>query len=516
MAGFEYLIGFVVAGLVLVPIAIVLAKRTTKSQVIYKEVDVSVQQAEATRLILDAETRKREILLESRDEALKIRTESEQEVRQRRNDLGQQERRLLQKEEALDRRIEQSERRDQGLAQKEKEIEQVRVEIGDLHKQAREVVERVATMTASEAKAVLLQEIDDEVRQDANRRVREIENEAKEDADKRAGKIITMAIQRCAADQVAEHVTSVVHLPSEEMKGRIIGREGRNIRAIEAATGVDIIIDDTPDAVTLSGFDPVRREIARLALTKLVADGRIHPARIEEVVGKARLEVEQIMRDEGEQAALKAGVSGLHPEIIKLMGRLKYRTSYGQNILLHSIEVAHLAQMIAAELGADKVVARAAGFLHDIGKAVDHEVEGPHAIIGGDLVRRYGKSARIAHAVEAHHFEVEPIGIDPIIISAADAISGARPGARRESVENYIRRLEALESVANSFEGVEKSFAIQAGREVRIIVTPEKIDDLGAVRLARDIVKRIEDTLEYPGQIKVTLIRETRAVDYAK
>ena len=300
------------------------------------------------------------------------------------------------------------------------------------------------------------------------------------------------------------------------MKGRIIGREGRNIRAIEAATGVDIIIDDTPDAVTLSGFDPVRREIARLALTKLVADGRIHPARIEEVVGKARQEVEQLMKDEGEQAALKAGVSGLHPEIIRLMGRLKYRTSYGQNILLHSIEVAHLAQMIAAELGADTVIARAAGFLHDIGKAVDHEVEGPHAIIGGDLVRRYGKSTRIAHAVEAHHFEVEPIGIDPIIISAADAISGARPGARRETVENYIRRLEALESVANSFEGVEKSFAIQAGREVRIIVTPEKIDDLGAVRLARDIVKRIEETLEYPGQIKVTLIRETRAVDYAK
>jgi len=308
-----------------------------------------------------------------------------------------------------------------------------------------------------------------------------------------------------------------VPIPNEEMKGRIIGREGRNIRALEAATGVDLIIDDTPDAVTLSGLDPVRREIARVALTKLVADGRIHPARIEEVVAKAKQEVEQLMREDGERAAMEAGVNGLHPEVVKLMGRLKFRTSYGQNILLHSIEVAHLSQMLAAELGADTTIARLSGFLHDIGKAVDHEVEGPHALIGADLLKRFGKiSPKVIHAVAAHHFEEEPQGIDPYIVSIADAISGARPGARRETVEHYIRRLEALEGVANSFPGVEKAFAIQAGREVRILVRPEDVDDLGAVRLARDIVKKIEDTLEYPGQIKVTLIRETRAIEYAR
>jgi ribonuclease Y len=508
----------IIAALVLVVGAFVVGQRLAQSKV--APVDTAAQadrSAEAERVIQDAEARKRELLLEARDEALRIRTEADQDSKQRRSDLERQERRLQQKEEQLDRRIEQSERREQGVAQRETELEKVRVELTEAKQKAREEIERVAQMTASEAKAVLIQEIEDEVRQDANRRVREIEAEAKDEAEKRAQKVVVQAIQRWAGEVVGEHVVSVVHLPNDEMKGRIIGREGRNIRAIEAATGVDLIIDDTPDAVTLSGFDPVRREIARVALTKLVADGRIHPARIEEVVAKAKQEVETEMREEGEQAALKAGVPGLHPEIIKLMGRLKFRTSYGQNILNHSVEVAHLAAMIAGEIGADVNTARMSGFLHDIGKAVDHEVEGPHALIGADLLKRYGKiSPKVVHAVAAHHFEEEPQDVYPVLISAADAISGARPGARRESVEHYIKRLEALEAVANSFEGVERSFAIQAGREVRIIVRPDKVDDLGAVRLARDIVKRIEETLEYPGQIKVTLIRETRAVDYAR
>jgi ribonuclease Y len=509
----ELLIGLVI-GLVVAAGAFIVGQRQAATRV---QVDTSAKTAEAERIVQEAEARKRELLLEARDEALKLRSETEQEIKQRRSDLTQSEKRLTQKEESLDRRIEQQERRDAKLASREQEVEQAREEISGLKKQAQQALERVAGMTGAEAKAVLLQEIEDEVRQDANRRVREIEAETKEEAERRAKGIVALAIQRWAGEQVAEHVQSTVHLPNDEMKGRIIGREGRNIRALEAATGVDLIIDDTPDAVTLSGFDPVRREIARVALTKLVADGRIHPARIEEIVTKAKQEVEAQMREQGEQAALEAGVTGLHPEIIKLMGRLKFRTSYGQNILNHSIEVAHLAAMIASEMGADVSVARTAGFLHDIGKAVDHEVEGPHALIGADLLRRYGvKSTKVIHAVAAHHNEEEPTTVDPIIISSADAISGARPGARRETVESYIRRLEALESVANSFPGVERSFAIQAGREVRIIVSPEQIDDLGAVRLARDIVKRIEETLEYPGQIKVTLIRETRAVDYAR
>ncbi len=507
----------VIAGLIVAAGAFVVGQRLASGKVRIDSAAQAATTAEAERIVQEAEARKRELLLEARDEALKIRGDAEQEVRQRRSDIERQERRLQQKEEQLDRRIDQVERREQNLGQREAELDRVKAELTEAKQQARQELERVANMTAAEAKAVLLQEIEDEVRQDANRRVREIEEETKEEAEKRAQKIIVSAIQRWAGEVVGEHVLSVVHLPSDEMKGRIIGREGRNIRALEAATGVDLIIDDTPDAVTLSGFDPVRREVARVALTKLVADGRIHPARIEEVVAKARQEVEQEMREEGEQAALKAGVPGLHPEIIKPMGRLKFRTSYGQNILNHSVEVAHLAAMIAAEMGADVQVARTSGFLHDIGKAVDHEVEGPHALIGADILRRHGKmSPKVIHAVAAHHFEEEVRDVYPVIISAADAISSARPGARRESVESYIKRLEALEAVANSFEGVEKSFAIQAGREVRIIVQPDKVDDLGAVRLARDIVKRIEETLEYPGQIKVTLIRETRAVDYAR
>ncbi len=471
----------------------------------------------ADRLLDDAKNRQRELLLEARDEALKIKTAAEVEIRDRRAELHRQERRLQQKEEMLDRRLESLDRRERTLAEKERQADELRAQLDELRKGRLRELERVAQLSQDEGRDILLREIEQEVRSDAARRVREIEQETREEADRKARSIITLAIQRCAADQVAEVVQAVVALPNEEMKGRIIGREGRNIRALEAATGVDVIIDDTPDTVSLSGFDPIRREVARIALQKLIADGRIHPARIEEVVAKARQEVETIIRDEGEQASLRAGIHGLHPELIKVLGRLKFRTSYGQNVLNHSVEVAHLSSAIAAELGLDVNVARAAGLLHDIGKALSHEVEGPHALVGAELVKRYGKSPKIVAAVGNHHGELdEPQSIEAIIVQAADAISGARPGARRETVENYVKRLEALETVANSFSGVERSFAIQAGREVRIIVKPDEIDDLAAVRLARDIVKRIEESLEYPGQIKVTVLRETRAVDYAR
>lgn len=471
----------------------------------------------ADRLLDEAKSRQRELLLEARDEALKIKTAAELELRDRRSELHRQERRLQQKEETLDRRLETLERRERLIGDKEKQADDLRLELEDLKKGRVRELERVSLLSVEEARDILLREIEQEVKSDAARRVREIEQDAREEAERRARSIVTLAIQRCAADQASEAMVSVVTLPNEEMKGRIIGREGRNIRALESATGVDVIIDDTPDSVTLSGYDPIRREIARLALQKLIADGRIHPARIEEVVAKAKAEVEQNIREEGEQAALKAGIHGLHPELIKVLGRLRYRTSYGQNVLYHSIEVAHLSAALASEVGADVNVARAAGLLHDIGKALSHEVEGPHALVGADLVKRYGKSPKIVAAIGNHHGELdEPQSIEAIIVQSADAISGARPGARRETVENYVRRLEALENVANSFTGVERSFAIQAGREVRIIVKPDEIDDLASVRLARDIVKRIEETLEYPGQIKVTVLRETRAVDFAR
>ncbi|MBI2953261.1 MAG: ribonuclease Y [Chloroflexi bacterium] len=470
----------------------------------------------AEQILADAKAKQRETTLEAKDAALKIRAAAEVEVRDRRADLQRQERRLQQKEENLDRKVEACERRERTISQREKETDNVRAEIEQLKRDRVKELERVSGLSVEQAKEILLKAVENEVREDAARRAREVEAAAKEEGERRARHIIAAAIQRCASDQVAETTVSVVPLPSDEMKGRIIGREGRNIRALESATGVDLIIDDTPDAVTLSGFDPVRREVARLALSKLVLDGRIHPARIEEVVSKAKQEVETTIREEGEQAAIDAGVHGLHPELIKIVGRLKYRTSYGQNVLMHSIEVAHLAAMMAAEIGADVHVSRVAGLLHDIGKAVDHEVEGPHALIGADLAKRFGKSAKIIHAIAAHHSEQEPQTVEAVLVQAADAISGARPGARRETLENYIKRLEALEGVANSFDGVDRSFAIQAGREVRIIVKPEEIDDLGATRLARDIVKKIEESLEYPGQIKVTVVRETRAVDYAK
>jgi ribonuclease Y len=471
----------------------------------------------AAQLILEeAKTSQREMLLEAKDEALKQRTAVEAENRERRAEVSRQERRLQQREEILDHRQESLERRERGLVTKETEIQQLRTDTETLKKQEVKELERIAELSQTEAKDVLFKSIEAEVQQDAGRRVREIEAEAKSEGDRRARDIISTAIQRYAGDQVAESTVSVVPLPNDEMKGRIIGREGRNIRALEQATGVDLVVDDTPEAVILSAYDPVRREIARVALSKLVLDGRIHPGRIEEVVAKAKLEVEAVILEEGEQAAIKAGVHGLNQDLFKVLGRLKWRTSYGQNVLMHSLEVAHLAAMMAYELGADVNVARTAGLLHDIGKAVDHEVDGPHALIGADLAKRLGRSAKVVHCIAAHHAEEEPTTVEAIIVQAADAVSGARPGARREALESYVKRLEALENVANSFEGVEKSFAIQAGREVRIIVKPEAIDDLTATRLARDVCKKIEESLEYPGQIKVTVIRETRAVDYAK
>ncbi len=464
---------------------------------------VHTAEATAERIEADALARRNEILLEANNEALKLRNAVEAEARERRRELQHAERRLQQKEENLDRKLEALERRERHLANREKEAEARHAEIDRAVQRQMEELERIAQLSRDEARTILMQRIEDEMRIEAARRAREIEAAAREEAEDQARRIVTLAIQRLAAEQCAESTVSVVPIPNEEMKGRIIGREGRNIRALEHATGVDLIIDDTPDAVTLSGFDPVRREIARVALTKLVLDGRIHPARIEEIVAKARQEVEAEIKRAGEAAALEAGVHGLHPELIRMLGRMKYRTSYGQNQLRHSVEAALLAGMMAQELGADAEVARRAALLHDIGKTVTHEMDAPHHVIAADLARRFGESPKVQ-------------SIESILVQAADAISGARPGARRETVEHYIRRLEALENVANSFEGVERSFAIQAGREVRIIVKPEQVDDLTAMRLARDVVKKIEETLQYPGQIKVTVVRETRAVEYAR
>lgn len=471
---------------------------------------------DADRAVAQAQAQAKEVVLEAKDEAHKIRTAAEQDARERRAEVQRQERRIVQKEENLDRRAEGLEKRERGLTQREAELETHRAEIDELIQQQRIELERVSGLTREEATDMLLRSIEVEVRDQANRMVRQIEAQAKEEADERARRVIITAIQRWASDQVSESSVSVVPLPGEEMKGRIIGREGRNIRALEMATGVDLIIDDTPEAVILSGFDPVRREIARQALNKLIQDGRIHPARIEEMVEKARAEVETVIKEEGERAAFEAGVPGLNPDLIKAVGRLHFRYSMGQNVLKHSIESAHLAALMAAELGADVNVARRAALLHDIGKGVSHEVEGPHALIGADIAKRLGQPPKVVHAIAAHHFEEEPQTVEAFLVQAADAISGARPGARRDSLESYVKRLEALENIANSFEGVDKSFAIQAGREVRIVVRPEDVDDLAAARIARDIVNKIEETLEYPGQIKVMVIREKRVVDYAK
>lgn len=476
----------------------------------------AASRADAERLMAEAQAQQKELVLEAKDEAHRIRTAAEQDARERRGEVQRQERRLQQKEENLDRRIEQLEKRERTFSQREEELEQQRARVDELIAEQRQELQRVAGLSQEEAAEMFLRSVESEMREQANKLVRQIEAQAKEEADERARRIITASIQRWASDQVSESSVSVVPLPSEEMKGRIIGREGRNIRALEMATGVDLIIDDTPEAVILSGFDPVRREIARQALGKLIQDGRIHPARIEEMVEKARAEVDTVIKEEGERAAFEAGVPGLNPDLVKALGRLHFRYSMGQNVLRHSVESAQLCAMMATELGADVSVARRAGLLHDLGKGVSHEVEGPHALIGADIAKRLGQPPKVVHAIAAHHFEEEPQTVEAFLVQAADAISGARPGARRDTLESYVKRLEALENIANSFEGVDKSFAIQAGREVRIVVRPEDIDDLGAARMARDVVSKIEETLEYPGQIKVMVIREKRVVDYAK
>ena len=464
----------------------------------------------------DAETMKKEKLLEAKEEIHKFRSDAEKENRERRSELQKYERRVIQKEESLDRKQQSIESKESNLNQKLSAVDEKQKEVEAIKVKQLEKLEDISGITSEKAKDIILSNAEKEVRHEMSIMIKEIETQAKEDAEKKSREIIGYAIQKCAADHVAETTVTVVNLPNDEMKGRIIGREGRNIRTLETLTGIDLIIDDTPEAVILSGFDPIRREIARIALEKLISDGRIHPARIEEMVEKAKKEVENIIKEYGEQAIFETGVHSLHPELVKLLGRLNYRTSYGQNVLKHSIEVAHIAGIMAAEIGADIKLAKRAGLLHDIGKAVDHEMEGTHVEIGMDLLRRYKESKDVIHAMSTHHGDYEPQTVEAVLVTAADAISAARPGARRETLEAYIKRLEKLEEIANSYDGVDKSYAIQAGREIRIMVKPEKINDEEIHLLARDITKKIEDELEYPGQIKVSIIRETRAVEYAK
>ncbi|NLZ52993.1 MAG: ribonuclease Y, partial [Thermoanaerobacteraceae bacterium] len=484
------------------------------------EAKINSAEESAKKIIEDAENKaesiKRESLIEAKEEILKLKNEAEKEQRERRNELQRSERRLIQKEESLDRKLESIEKKEEAISKKQNEINQIHEKVNELYSQQLAELERISSLTTEEAKELLLNKVKDEIRHDAAIMIKEIETQAKEEAQKRAKEIISCAIQKCAADQVTETTVSVVALPNDEMKGRIIGREGRNIRALETLTGIDLIIDDTPEAVILSGFDPIRRQVAKIALEKLILDGRIHPARIEEMVEKAQKEVDNIIRDEGEKATFDTDIHGLHSDFIKYLGKLYFRTSYGQNVLHHSIEVAHLAGAMAAELGVDIKLTKRAGLLHDIGKSVDQDFEGPHALVGAELAKKYGESAEVVNAIASHHNDVEPQTIEAILVQAADAVSAARPGARRETLEAYIKRLEKLEEIANSFAGVEKSYAIQAGREIRIMVKPEAVDDFGVIEMARGISKKIEEELEYPGQIKVNVIRETRAIEYAK
>ena len=484
------------------------------------EREIGSAETEATRIINEAirsgESRKKEMLLEAKEEIHKSRTEYEKEVKEQRSELTKQERRLQQKEESLDKKTENFEKKEEELARRMEEVAKVKEETEAVKKAHLATLEQISGLSQEQAKQFLLKSVEDEIRHDTAMKIKEIEQELKDTSDEKAREILSIAIQRCAADHAAEATVSVVPLPNDEMKGRIIGREGRNIRTLETITGVDLIIDDTPEAITVSSFDPVRREVARLALEKLIADGRIHPTRIEDCVEKAKKDVDRTIREEGERACYETGVHGLNPELIKILGRQKYRTSYGQNVLNHSIEVAHIAGLMASELGVDVTLAKRAGLLHDLGKSIDHEVEGSHVQLGADLARKYKENPVVVNAIEAHHGDVEPKTVIAVLIQAADAVSAARPGARRENVENYIRRLQKLEELTGSYPGVEKAFAIQAGREVRIMVKPEEVTEDNMILLARDIAKQIEAELEYPGQIKINVIRETKAVEYAK
>lgn len=510
---FQILIIVLAVAAIAVLIGYMLRKKIAEGKLNEAEIVVKRMMDEAER---KAESVKKEKLVEAKEEVHKLRSEAEKEYKERRGELQKFEKRILQKEEVLDKKIGQVEEKDNKYNDKFKKLQDKENEIEKLVDAQNVKLEEVARMTLDEAKGEILTKAEAEVRVEMAFMVKDLEAKAKDEADKKAREIVSYAIQRCAADHVAETTVSVVNLPNDEMKGRIIGREGRNIRTLETLTGVDFIIDDTPEAVVLSAFDPIRREIARIALEKLISDGRIHPSRIEEMVEKAKTEVDNVIKEEGEKASFETGVFGLHPEIIKLLGRLRYRTSYGQNVLKHSIEISHLCGIMATELGADPKLAKRAGLLHDIGKAVDHEMEGTHVEIGMDLLRRYKESKDVIHAMSTHHGDYEPQSVEAVLVTAADAISAARPGARGETLESYIKRLQKLEEISNSFSGVEKSFAIQAGREVRIMVKPDDINDAGLPLLARDITKMIESEMEYPGQIKVNIIRETRAIDYAK
>ncbi len=513
----SFLLG-IAAGLVVFGALFFVLGVTYRKKVAEKEIGSAEE--EAKRIINEAirggENKKREMLLEAKEEIHKTRTEQERENKERRNELQKQERRLQQKEESLDKKLDIHEKKEEDLAKRIAAVQNQQEEVAKIKKSQLDMLEKISGLTQEDAKAYLLSNVESEVRHETAMKIKEIEAQMKEEADQKAREIITTAIQRCAADHAAEATVSVVPLPNDEMKGHIIGREGRNIRTLETITGVDLIIDDTPEAITVSSFDPVRREVARLALEKLIADGRIHPTRIEDMVEKARREVEHTIKVEGERATFETGIHNLHPELIKLLGRQKYRTSYGQNVLNHSIEVAHIAGLLASELGVDVTLAKRAGLLHDLGKSVDHEMEGSHVQLGVELARKYKESPVVINAIEAHHGDVEPQTIIACLVQAADAISAARPGARRENVENYIRRLEKLEELTNSFPGVDKSYAIQAGREVRIMVKPEEVSEDNMILLAHDLARKIESELEYPGQIKINVIRETKAVDYAK
>lgn len=508
--------GLSVIAIVISVLILILARNRLKAVELEAKKIIENAKKEVEEKHREAESKKKELLLEAKEENLKTKNELDKEIKERRNEVQRMEKRLNLKEESLDRKTDALEKKEEALAKKVENVEKLKEEIIETQNKEVQELERISGFTTEQAKEFLLSNVENEIKHEAAMLIKDIESKAKLEADRKAKEILANAIQKCAVDHVAETTVSVVSLPNDEMKGRIIGREGRNIRALETLTGIDLIIDDTPEAVILSGFDPIRREVARIALEKLIADGRVHPARIEEMVEKARREVDNMIREEGESATFDTGINGLHPELIKLLGKMKFRTSYGQNVLKHSIEVSHLCGLIAGELGADITIAKRAGLLHDIGKAVDHEMEGSHVSIGVSLCKKYKESNIVINAVEAHHGDVEPQSIIAVIVQAADAISAARPGARRETLESYIKRLQKLEEIADSYKGVEKSFAIQAGRELRIIVIPEDIDESEMALLARDTAKKIENELEYPGQIKVNVIRETRAIEYAK